>query len=273
MKFVVSSDDCELLLALEKAENLSELSVFIKRDISVLSRRLNKISSESSMLEKLNGKWILTEDGLKLNNWTKKVLNEQNLLFLKNKTIRIGTTREFAARILIPYLKNFNFSNMLIEIITSDGNSENLLLDNSIDVAIDCGTPYHPDIRFKKVVKEKMLVVASKSYFLKNKKFKSEDYLHFTRTDINSLQEELNLKLNPSFIFNDLSSLKAAILSNLGFGLIPYYVVQEELKNKTLYDYEINLKSPMSFGVWWRHDFKNKELINSLIDFLKKVEI
>jgi DNA-binding transcriptional LysR family regulator len=87
------------------------------------------------------------------------------------------------------------------------------------------------------------------------------------------LQEELNLKLNPSFIFNDLSSLKAAILSNLGFGLIPYYVVQEELKNKTLYDYEINLKSPMSFGVWWRHDFKNKELINSLIDFLKKVEI
>ncbi len=273
MKFLLNSDDSELLLALEASESLLELSILMKRDASVLSRRLNKMSQETNFIKKLNGKWILTDKGLALNQWTRKAINEQSFIFSTKQTLKIASTREFASRILIPNLEKIIPQNCTIEIVTTDGQSENLLLDNLVDIAIDCGTPYHPDIRFKKVLPEKMVLVSSKLFYKKNKILTDSNYLHFVRNDINMLQEELNLKLNPKYIFNDLSSLRAAITSNLGFGYIPYYVVKLDLQNKSLHDYEVNFKSPMSFGVWWKKDFKNNELISNLTNFLKTIEL
>ena len=273
MKFLINSEDSELLLALEESQSLLDLSDIMKRDISVLSRRLNKIKLESGLVEKINGKWFLTEDGLNLNQWSKKAINEQNFIFSQKKSIRIATTREFASRILIPHLNKLNMSQFSVEIIATDGLSEKMLLDNAADIAIDCGTPYHPDIRFKKIAKELMLIISSKNYFKKHKSLKSEYYLHFTRNHLGPLQEELNMKLIPKYTFNDLSSLRSAILNDLGFGLIPYYVVKEDLEKNLVHNFDIHLKTPMSFGVWWRQDFKNIELITELSGFLKKLKI
>ena len=58
MKFLINSEDSELLLALEESQSLLDLSDIMKRDISVLSRRLNKIKLES---DRFYSKMILTK--------------------------------------------------------------------------------------------------------------------------------------------------------------------------------------------------------------------
>jgi DNA-binding transcriptional LysR family regulator len=274
MKFLVSSEDCELLMGLLHSESLQELSELIQRDVSVLSRRLNKIKQETQFLEKQNGRWLLTKEGRLLCDWAKKASNEQTLILNRKNKITIATTREFAARILMPNWHKISYFGDQIEVITSDGNSENLLLENLADIVIDCGTPYHPDIRFKKVVKEKMVVAASPEYMKKRKgKISGDDYIHFQRTDINSLQEEMNLKLSPKFLFSDLSTLRSALVFHHGWSLIPYYVIREDLQKKVLIDLNVLLDSPMSFGVWWKKDLPQKELITTMVDFLKQIEL
>ena len=133
---------------------------------------------------------------------------------------------------------------------------------------------------FEKVVKEKMVVVASPDFLKKRKSkenpkenLRGEDYIHFQRTDINSLQEDMNLKLNPKFIFSDISTLRSALVHHHGWSLIPYYVVREDLQKKSLVDLNIKLNSPMSFGVWWKKDLEEKELILALVQFLKQIEL
>ena len=274
MKFLVSSEDCELLLALEKSESLMYLSELMQRDTSVLSRRLNKIKTETQFLEKKNGSWLLTKEGKILCEWAKRAVNEQALILNRRSKIHLATTREFASRILMPNWDKFKYPADQIEIFTSDGNSEDLLLNNLADIVIDCGTPYHPDIRFKKIIPEKMIIAASSNFLKKNGKIlRGEDYLHFQRTDINSLQEDLALKLSPKFIFSDLSTLCSALIHHHGWSMIPYYVVKENLEKKVLVDLKIKLSSPMSFGVWWKKDLKNKDLVEALIQFLKQIEL
>jgi DNA-binding transcriptional LysR family regulator len=274
MKFLVSSEDCELLMALLISDSLFELSEKMQRDVSVISRRLNKISQETGFLEKKNGKWILTKEGRSLCDWAKKASNEQSLILKRQNKITLATTREFASRLLIPNWKKLKLKADQIEIITSDGLSENYLLDNIADFVIDCGTPYHPDIRFKKIAKEKMVVAASPDFAKKSTSpLCGEDYIHFHRTDITSLQDDLNIKLNPKMIVSDLSSLRSAMLHHHGWGLIPYYVIQEDLKKKALTDLKVTLSSPTSFGVWWKKDFENKEIISSLVEFLKQMDL
>jgi DNA-binding transcriptional LysR family regulator len=274
MKFLVSSDDCELLLALEKSESLMDLSDLIKRDVSVLSRRLNKIKNETQFLEKRNGSWLLTKEGRLLCDWAKRASNEQALILKRSSTIHLATTREFSARILMPNWKKFKYPVDQVEIITSDGNSEQLLLSNIADIVIDCGTPYHPDIRFKKITPEKMVIVASSEFLKKNgKNLKGDDYIHFQRTDLNALQEDMVLKLNPRLIFSDLASLRSAIIHGHGWSIIPYYVVKDDLKEKALTDMKVKLSSPMSFGVWWKKDLQDKKLIEAMTEFLKVIEL
>ena len=161
-----------------------------------------------------------------------------------------------------------------VKIITSDGNSENLLLNNLTDIVIDCGTPYHPDIRFKKVTPEKMVITASPGFIKKNgKQLLGDDYIHFQRTEITSLQEDMGLKLNPKLIFSDLSTLRSALIHDYGWSIIPHYVIKEDLEKKNLMDLKVKLSAPMSFGVWWKKDLQDKKLIEELISFLKKIEL
>ena len=274
MKFLVSSEDCELLLALEKSESLMDLSELMNRDVSVLSRRLNKIKTETQFLEKKNGSWLLTHEGRLLCEWAKRASNEQALIINRKSTIHLATTREFAARVLIPNLKKFSYPVDQLKIMTSDGNSENLLLNNLADIVIDCGTPYHPDIRFKKILPEKMIIAASAQFIKKNgSSLKGEDYIHFQRTELAALQEDMELKLNPKLIFSDLSTLHSALIHDYGWSMIPYYVIKEDLRKKTLIDLKVKLSAPMSFGVWWKKDLSDKKLIDDLIAFLKKIDL
>jgi DNA-binding transcriptional LysR family regulator len=83
-----------------------------------------------------------------------------------------------------------------------------------------------------------MVIVASSEFLKKNgKTLKGEDYIHFQRTDLNALQEDMVLKLNPRLIFSDPASLRSALIHGLGWSIIPYYVVKDDLKEKAMTEF------------------------------------
>jgi DNA-binding transcriptional LysR family regulator len=119
-----------------------------------------------------------------------------------------------------------------------------------------------------------MVIAASYEFTKKKKKeIRGEDYIHFGRTDILALQEDLGIKLNPKFIFSDIANLRSALLNHYDWSITPNYIIQEDLNKKSLVDFNIQLSAPMSFGVWWKKDLKDKKLIDSTIDFLKEIKL
>lgn len=74
LKFQFSSEQLELLIAFEMTGSLSELSSFVHKDASVVSRNLQRISEIAPVLVKKNRRWELTDLGRSLNFESKKFI-------------------------------------------------------------------------------------------------------------------------------------------------------------------------------------------------------
>lgn len=81
LKFTLSSDQLELLLAFENSQGLTHLSEVMARDPSVVSRNLQRIAEDYPVLKKVNGRWGITPLGIQVNQRTRTFLEEQQKLF------------------------------------------------------------------------------------------------------------------------------------------------------------------------------------------------
>ena len=86
LRFSLSSDQLELLLAFEESRGLSDLAEKMAKDTSVVSRNLQKIAEDFPVIEKVKGRWELTPLGEETNQLTKGYLKTHHeLLFDKLK--------------------------------------------------------------------------------------------------------------------------------------------------------------------------------------------
>ncbi len=81
LKFTLSSDQLELLLAFENSQGLAHLSETMARDPSVVSRNLQRIAEDYPVLKKVKGRWEITPLGIQVNQRTRTFLEEQSKLF------------------------------------------------------------------------------------------------------------------------------------------------------------------------------------------------
>lgn len=104
LKFSLTSDQLELLLAFENAEGLNQLAEMIGRDPSVISRNLQRIAEDHPVLKKVKGRWEITPLGIEVNEQTKSYLKNQTELFsnaVKNKNKNELALLESATLIII----------------------------------------------------------------------------------------------------------------------------------------------------------------------------
>ncbi len=147
-RFNIQTDEAEILLFLEKSQNLREVGECLGKDVSVISRRLQGLSLKTPFLVKQDNQWRLTAAGRKFNDWTRRAIQEQDsLLKLQNKFI-IATTREFSNLVMAPAINWWDKQFDHYEIMTTDEGIESLILKGSADFGFDCGTPYSPLIAF-----------------------------------------------------------------------------------------------------------------------------
>lgn len=262
MKFELSSTECEIIYQFERNQSLEELAAKLGKDISVVSRNIKSIAEKSNVFEKRNGRWVLTDNGLALNKWTEESIYSQRLVLNQQKNITIASPREFATRILMPEISGFTKNDeTTVSIVSSDNGIENLLLSGQADFGFDCGRPNDPLIAFKSVAKESFALVASKEYIKKNKvKHKSDlsdlDYLHFTRSSLFIMGNDSGNKRSFG-TFSDISTLREACKLGLGWSILPYYTIVNELKEGTLKIIPGHSSKHMLFGVWWVRERKS----------------
>ncbi len=277
--FPIQSDEIELLLNIKTHKTVDALAKNYRRDISVISRKLTTLSKKYPVLTKQNNKWTITPYGERIILWAQDSLRTLNRSLLQKEKIRIGTTREFASRILskdLSKLVNLNTTN--VEIISDDQGIERLILDGQVDFGFDCTTPYDPQIAFKLIAKEDMGLVCSPKYSktLSNKFISqnSSDYIHNYRNDLNIYYELIQKTDNPKIIAHDIATVRSLLLAEMGWGFLPWYTVEQEVKTQKLIYFESSILEQLKYGVWWLRNKNGIENhINSAKHWLTKIKL
>lgn len=260
MKHLVFSDsELELLLEFEKNPSIEALSQSLHKDGTVISRQLKRISEKAEVIAKISGRWKLNEAGRRLNQSTRDFICTQNSILHNEKSLRIGTNREFATRIIS---KNITGIKDLLEakrlsLNTYEYGIENALLSGEIDLGFDCGRPNSPEIQFKLLHKEEMAVVASQDFIKKNLKKKPiiEDILELPHIYCNRLEvalyidPNLNAK-NICITTNDVATARSICEEGIGWALLPVYTIQSEIRLGLLIIIQPFVYSSEQYGVW-----------------------
>jgi DNA-binding transcriptional LysR family regulator len=257
--FALSSDECELLVAFESSPSLEKLAAAMGRDISNISRALGRIAGKLPVIEKQRGRWVLTERGRQLNQHTRDAIQYQRSLFQKQAWLRIGTNREFAARILGPHLKTMGdlFPETQFRICAFESGTEKELLDGNIDISIDCERPFSPEVSYKIAVVEPIVIVCSPAFKKANLKavkdgsFFGLPHLLCDRLSPDRILQKSENKLNVLSSFNDIATTRAACEQGVGWALLPRYTVDLELKTGKLVEIEAVGAGESKYGVWW----------------------
>lgn len=280
--FILSSEECELLVAFESAPSLEKLSEYVGRDVSGVSRALSRIAAKIPVIEKQSSRWVLTEQGRQLNQHTRDSINFQRTLFQKQAGLRIGTNREFASRILgkqLPSLIEL-FPDSQIRIMSFEVGTEQALLDGKIDIGIDCERPFSPDISYKIAIKEPIVAVCSPKFKksglkeLNGKSFFGLPHLLCDRLAPDRILFKSDNVLNIIASFNDIATTRAACEKGLGWALLPTYAVREELESGSLVEIPLADGGESSYGVWWLRGRKRVEPVAlALQAWLKKIDL
>ncbi len=280
--FVLTTSELELLMAFESASNLENISQVLGKDISNISRSLSKIAEKLPVVEKQNNRWQITDLGKRLNQHTKDSIQFQRSLSQNESYLKIGTNREFAARIFGPRLNELKsiFPNTQLRICAFEDGTELPLLNGLIDIGVDCERPHMPDISYKFTLSENIIAVCSPQ-------FKKDHSKNISKSSITSLPHLLCDRLYPDRLlkkndnilniagsFNDIATTRAACLSGAGWALLPQYAVQTELDQKTLIQLDIPDITGSHYGVWWLRSRKFLEpSVLKLKNWLSSVDL
>lgn len=281
-RFLLDSNECELLLEFESVTSVSELAAKLGKDHSVLARTLRQISEKYPVVEKRAGKWMLTDQGRALNEVTRLSLDRQFTALSKQKTLRIGTNREFASRVLCVDFEKIQkiFPGTLLHFISCQEGVESALLKSQIDIGIDCERPMDPEVAYKLIADEEILAVASPAFLAKHRKeIAKSGYQSLPHLLCDRLQPERIFGLSNSRThvlakFNDIAATRATCVQGAGWALLPKYTVREELKQGLLSKIDDQLFGKSKYGVWWlRNRPYLKDSVEKVGQWLRKQDL
>jgi len=280
--YILSSDESELLLAFETASSLEKLSKVLSKDISNLSRSLNKIAAKLPVIEKQNNRWQLTELGKRLNQHTRDSIQFQKTLLNQQQFLKIGANREFASRIMGASLKELEelFPKTQLRICAFEQGVEQALADGLVDLGIDCERPFSPDISYRLCTSEEIVAICTPEFKkrhrqeFKNGEFFSLPHLLCDRLYPDKIFKKTDNRLNIRASFNDISTTRASCLESLGWALLPKYTINSEIAEGKLVVIDSPTAGVSNYGVWWLRNRKSVEpLALKLKSWLEKVQL
>jgi len=150
-----------------------------------------------------------------------------------------------------------------VKLISQGQSIEESLLKGDADFGFDCGKPVSPLVRFRQVLEEPFVVVAS-SQLIRSKKLSIEELVDLPHLKFSRIlsSEALTLGFEVSNIFgefNDIAAVRSACLLGLGWAILPAYTVRDEVKSKQLQVIDIDkIKLQKQFySVWWLRERKS----------------
>lgn len=276
-KFALQTDESEILLFLETSTNLREVAELLGKDVSVISRRLQNIAEKTPFIIKQDRQWKLTTAGRKYNDWSRRAIAEQHALIRSQERLVVATTKEFSNLILCPSISWWlkEFANC--EIITTDEGIEPLILKGAAHFGFDCGTPYSPQIAFKKGPREDIILVYHSEKTIRNiQDFEELPFFHYNRIGLPEIRNACGLEfVSPRLSLSDMASTRSALVSQEGWSVLPHYAVAKQIQEKKLKVFSKGFNYPaLSFGLWWnREDAPVPNVLNKAFEWLQKQKL
>lgn len=232
---------------------------------------------------------VLTEEGKEFYNYIKIALeyinNAENkfndLINLETGTIKIGVSVTLTKYFLIPLLEEFHDLHPKIN-IQIDTNITKVLFDKLKNGLLDLvilNLPYKKenDIKIIKCKNIQDAFYANKNYEnLKNKELSLNELNNYplvlqakssnTRTFLDGVAKENNVTLNPNMELASYSLVTEFTKIGFGIGYLTKEYIQDELKNKELFEIKLKEKIPRrSIGIAYSNknlpSFATKEMI------------
>lgn len=278
-KYIIPPEDCLILKAFKETESLREAAIALKCDPAGLTRRVQHISSEYGLIQKVNNRWQLTSEGVDLVTWTNASIQAQKKILSGKSTLYIASTMWMSEVVLIP---NFSKLKKVFEKRTTLSFSvpvksfENSLIEGSVDFVIVCHPPENPAIEHKKVCDEEWAIIAPASWKLKsNTKLEELKKFPFVRhsemnTDlfIPELSEE---RIEADLSIDNLIGIRAAVISGLGWSIVPKILIKEALKDCKLIEisYQFTMNDRKVCLWWHRHRYESRKAAPKILNWLK----
>lgn len=265
-QYTISPEDCLVLLAIRNSQTLREAARLMGSDPGGLLRKVQRIASEHDVLQKTQGKWRLTDKGLALVGWTQESILSQRKLLLSASVLRIASMSWLSERILIPEtnsLKKQLGETTEVQYSVPNDDFENALTEGDCDFVVTCYPPENPIIAHKQLMPEKWSIAVSAGLG----KDLSEIPL-IRHTDLNPhalLPARFSEELKSSVSVDNLIGVRAALVSGLGWSLVPTALIKTEIRAGILIEIEGELKFERKICLWWLRSSSQSRKKSSLL--------
>lgn len=283
INFPVSPEYCLIIKALRETNSLREAAIALEIDPAHLSRKLQKISEEHDLIQKISNKWTLTETGNRLAQWVDESIIRQQVLLEEKPVFKIASFTWLAEQMLIPGYKKLNLETQnkfswRFSIVASDLEQE--LITGKADYVITCHAPNDPLIAHKVFNPDPWIVVVPASWEKDLKKLNSQETLSFLHKKpylrLTTLNPEQVLGFQPQtisdFMVDGVIGIRSGVVNELGWSCIPSFSISDQLKNKELIPVSLESAIKGQLSIWWLRSRKDSlTQIRSLSKWLKEI--
>lgn len=262
LNYPISPEYCLIVNAFSQRDSLRGAAQLLGTDPAALVRKVQKLVNEHDFLQKAGNRWVVTESGKRVAQWTSEFIASQAQLNAEPARLRIAAFTWLAEEMLIPQLPHLqellsSEINWSIQMTASDLEQE--LIRSRADFVIHGTAPNDPAVAHKRISNYPWVVVAPYSWKNAASDLAPKQLVEF----LNSRPYVRHSQINPDRILNFVPShfanilvdgvigLRAAAVNNMGWTALPAMSVQSHLASKQL----LKLKVPTFYAddvsVWW----------------------
>jgi DNA-binding transcriptional LysR family regulator len=260
--YPIPMDYCLIVNAFNQISTLRGAALLLDADPAGLVRKCQHISGEYGFLQKIGNRWVVTEAGRKVAQWTEQAINEQKKLLDEKPRHRISAFTWLAEEMMIP---NFKLLSQYVgpkytwSFKTIAADLEQELLQGRSDFVITGHAPNDPTIAHKKISSYSWVVVVPFAWkksvahldrprlikflqskpFVRHSKMNPEQLLDFMPETMSDL------------IVDGVVGLRSAVVSELGWSVLPAMAVQSFIRDKKLIKLHLPTNVKDDVAVWW----------------------
>ncbi len=239
------------------------------------------------LFDRISKRLLLTEPGSRLLEQARFLMKQYDSIELtlrnwdQNGVLRVGSSITIGNRFLSDFVSTFKLRHENIRIkvaINSSEKIEAMVLENELDFGLIESVPHHKNIESSIFLKDELVIICAKDHPLAEcgqislDQFSESDLLlrekgSGTRELFDSMMSVHNKSIEPLWESVSTQALVRAVTAGIGLSVLPYWLVQEDIKAETI----ATLKIP---GIDFHRNYfmihhVDKTLTAPMLDFIK----
>ena len=285
IKFQIPPEYCLILNAFSQATTLRGAAKLLQMDPPALVRKVKKISDEYGYLQKAGSRWVLTESGIKIAQWTDEFINSQFVVAQQKSQTRLAAYTWLAEELLIPHIHLLDTKAHInpswsIKIIANDLEQE--LIHSRSDFVIHGLAPNDPTIAYKRIATFAWKVVVPFKWRKKISNLNENQMLDFLHSNSfiphSKMNPEQVLGFKPTKLANisidGVIGLRSAVINNLGWSVLPAMSIVSALHEEKIIALNIITHLKDDVSIWWLRSRKDLlETSKILTKWLMKISV